>query len=341
MFLVATGSAIPADRVTTAAAVRQGVLPQAIADLAQTESVRVSPQAAVELGARAGRMALARSGIEPGRVGLLLHASTYHQGHDLWPAASYLQREVLANACSAVEIRQMSNGALAGLDLASSHLTAHPDDAVLLTAADRFAPPGIDRWLTDPGSPYGDGAGAVLVSGRGGFARVRALALHADPSLEPLHRGTDAFTPGPFAAGRPVDFTPSKQSFLAAEGAARVAVRTAAGQREVVDKALAEAGVEMRDIDWFLLPHFGLRRLMSIYVRPYDIDLARTTWAWNRTIGHLGAADPLAGLDHLAATGALRPGRLLAMISVGAGYTWGCAILEILGEPPAADQQAA
>lgn len=321
--------------VTVADAVASGACPPRVASSTGLESVAYSPdESAAEMGAAAARTALRRAGTGGGDVDLLLHADTYHQGQDLWPVASYIQREALGNSCQAIEIRQMSNGGLAAIDLATAYLSAgHGRGDALLTTADRFCEPGIDRWRTDPGTPYADGASALVLSRRGGFARLVSLAMHADPELEPLHRGDEPFGPAPFSQRIPVDFEEAKRAFIGRVGMSYAITRAHNGQQTVMKQALADAGMELADAEWVVLPHFGRRRLQSIYYQPFGIDPERTPWDFSRTVGHLGAGDQFAGLDHLIVSGKARPGDRCVLVSVGAGYSWGCAVLEILHRP--------
>ncbi|MBW1602496.1 ketoacyl-ACP synthase III family protein [Streptomyces sp. JJ66] len=334
IYLRATAVRLPAT-LPVADAVAAGDCPQATATATGVVSVAYSPdESAAEMGARAGRTAMERSRSGPGDIDLILHADTYHQGQDLWPVASYIQREAVGNSCPALEIRQMSNGGLAALDLAGAYLTAAPGrNQALLTTADRFCPPGIDRWRTDPGTPYADGATAVVLSRHGGFARLRSVALFADPDLEPLHRGDEPFGPAPFSNRIPVDFEAAKKAFVRDVGMSFAISRAHAGQQTAIKRALADADLELAEAQWVLLPHFGRRRLTAIYHQPFGIDPARTAWEWSRTVGHLGAGDQFAGLDHLVGSGKAAPGDRVVLISVGAGYTWGCAVLEILERP--------
>ncbi|NGO43917.1 ketoacyl-ACP synthase III family protein [Streptomyces ureilyticus] len=329
-----TGVRLPGS-VTVADAVASGACSPRVAAATSMESVAYSPdESAAEMAAAAARTALRRAGSAPEDVDLLLHADTYHQGQDLWPVASYVQREALGNTCPALEIRQMSNGGLAALDLATAYLTAgHGSCDALLTTGDRFCEPGIDRWNTDPGTPYADGASALVLSRRGGFARLCSLAVLADPELEPLHRGDEPFTKAPLSHRVPVDFEAAKRSFVGRVGMSYAITRAHTGQQTVIKQALADAAMELADADWVLLPHFGRRRLDAIYYRPFGIDPSRTTWEWSRTVGHLGAGDQFASLDHLVTSGRARPGDRCVMVSVGAGYSWGCAVLEFT-EPP-------
>ncbi|MGK5627338.1 ketoacyl-ACP synthase III family protein [Streptomyces sp. URMC 123] len=334
VYIRATGVRFPSS-LAIADAVADGSCPPRVAAATGMVSVAHSPaESAAEMAVHAARGALGRAGSGPADIELILHAGTYHQGHDMWPVASYIQRETVANSCPAVEIRQMSNGGMAALELAAAHLAAGSGRGdALLTTADRFCPPGIDRWLTDPGTPYADGGTALVLSRRGGFARLRSLALLADPALEPLHRGDEPFTPAPFAGGGPVDFERAKKAFVGRVGMSFAIGRANAGQRTVLKRALPEAGMELADASWIVLPHFGQRRLQSIYYQQYGIEPERTTWEFARTIGHLGAGDQFASLDHLVASGRAAPGDRGLLIGVGAGYSWGCAVVEILDRP--------
>ncbi|MFE6760634.1 ketoacyl-ACP synthase III family protein [Streptomyces sp. NPDC057684] len=334
VYIRGTATRLPA-RLPIADAVASGACPPGTAAATGMESVAFSPdESAAEMAAAAARTALSRAGSDGGDVDLLLHADTYHQGQDLWPVASYIQREALGNTCQAIEIRQMSNGGLAALDLAAAYLTAgHGHRDALLTTADRFCAPGIDRWKTDPGTPYADGATSLVLSRRGGYARLVSLTLHADPDLEPLHRGDDPFTKAPFGHRIPVDFEAAKRAFVGRAGMSYAISRAHNGQQTVIKQALADAGSELAEADWVVLPHFGRRRLTSIYYKPFGIDPARTTWDYSRTVGHLGAGDQFAGLDHLTVSGRAAPGDRIVLVSVGAGYSWGCAVIDMLEQP--------
>jgi 3-oxoacyl-[acyl-carrier-protein] synthase-3 len=301
----------------------------------EVESVVVSlGESAAEMAVVAARIALERAGSTGADIDLILHADTYHQGQDLWPVASYVQRETVRNTCSAIEIRQMSCGGMAAIDLATSYLCAlpHRTDA-LLTTADRFCEPGINRWSTDPGTPYADGATAIVLSRRGGFARLRSIVMYADSELEQVHRGDEPFSPAPFTHRIPVDFEAAKQAFTREYGLSFAINRVNGSQRFTIKQALADADIEMHELDWIVLPHFGYRRLESMYFREFGIDPAKTTWDWSRTVGHLGAGDQFASLGYLADTGKARPGQTCLLVGIGAGYTWGAAVLQFTDTP--------
>ncbi|SEB30978.1 3-oxoacyl-[acyl-carrier-protein] synthase-3 [Streptomyces misionensis] len=335
VFIAGHGRWLPPALTVAEAAERDLCRPQDLAATGYLAATVSAGDSAPEMAARAARQALERSALDPGQVSVLLYANVYYQGHDLWAPASYVQREGLGNRCPAVEIRQLSNGGMAALELAAAHLTAAPGDAAALTvAADRFCLPGFDRWFSDPGTVYGDGAAALVLSNRDGWGRLLSLATVSDPELEAMHRGDDPFGPAPFTVRRPIDMKACQKGFRATASMSATVARTAAGQRAALTRALDEAGTDLATIDWYVLPHFGRRRLDASYTAPLSIPEERTLWSWFRGVGHLGAADQFASLGHLADTHALRPGQRVLVMGVGAGFTWSSAVVEVV-RPPA------
>ncbi|MFC4512776.1 ketoacyl-ACP synthase III family protein [Streptomyces ehimensis] len=284
------------------------------------------------MAARAARAALRRAGCGAADVGLLLHAALYDQGHELWGSASYVQSLALPGArpaCPALEVRQVSNGGMAALELASAYLRAGTDrPAALLTAGDAYRPPGFDRWHSDPGTVYADGGAALVLSRAGGFARLRSLVTCSEPRLEGMHRGDR-----PFGRAGTVDLDACKRQFLRRVGRPAAVAWVASGQRRALTGAVEAVGIGLGEVDRFVLPHLGGRRLEAAYFLPFGIDPERTTWGWSRGVGHLGAGDQFAGLARLVETKEVAPGELVLLVGVGAGFTWSAAVVEIVTVP--------
>ncbi|MGW2524619.1 ketoacyl-ACP synthase III family protein [Streptomyces sp. NPDC001617] len=330
LYIAAASSWLP-ERMTLDEAERAGLADRARVWNTGIESVCVSAdKSAPEMAVLAARDALARAKAEPADLHLLLHACAYHQGHDMWPPASYIQRFSGGGSCPAVEVRQMSNGGMIALELAAGYLRAGDRPTALVTTADRFCLPGFDRWLSDPSTICGDGGTAVVLSTRTGFAKLRGLVSVSDSGLEHGSRG-ERFSEAPLAAGSPVDL--NSDSLVRELGVEALLNRIEAGQREAFDRACAQADVKFRDIEWYVLPNLGRTRMRAQYFDPFGIDPQRSTWSWGRQVGHLGAGDQFAGLAHLVSEGALEPGQTCLLAGVGAGFTWTVGVLEIIAKP--------
>lgn len=298
-------------------------------------SIAIGEEPAPEMAARAGAQALARSGLAPEDVAILLHACSWFQGVDYWPAASFVHRRVLpgARAAPAIEVHQMSNSALAAVELAASHLLADPARrAALVTTADAFRMPGFDRFRSDAGMVYGDG-GAAVVLGRAGFARLLSLVTVTESGLEAAYRGSEPFRPASGAAGGPVDVRRRRGEFLENADAQAVGERISAGLADTVAGALDEAGTKPDEIARFVFPNIGLYVLRERYAPLLGIEVERTAWEYGSRTGHVGSADQLTGLDHLVTTGQVGPGDRVALVGLGAGFSWSGAVVEVLERP--------
>lgn len=335
MYVAGCGTWLP-EPMTLEEADRAGLCERRLIWRTEIASVCVSvDHSAPEMAALAARPALRQAGCHPDDIDLVLHAGAYYQGHDMWPPASYVQRAVLGNRCPAIEVRQMSNGGMAAIELAASYLAADPARrGALVSTGDRFCLPGFDRWRSDPGTICGDGGTAAVLSRLGGFARIRSLVTVCDSGLEEMSRGRDPFGAAPFSVRVPVDLDAHRAQFVADAGLDFVMDRIRAGQLEAVEEALFESGdTKLSDIDWFVLPSLGRARIKAQFLDVLGIDLEQTTWSWARRVGHLGAGDQIAGLDHLLASGQLHEGQRCLLLGVGAGFSWSAAVIEVLGQP--------
>jgi 3-oxoacyl-[acyl-carrier-protein] synthase-3 len=335
VYIAGTGSWLP-PRVSVEDVVAFGLCDQPLVRMNDMAAVTVATDkdSPPEMAAAAARTALERAGCGPDDIELILHANVCFQGHELWAPASYVQRAAVGNRCPAMEVKQASNGGMAALYMAAAYLTGGPGrSAALVTAADTFPLPAVDRWRSDPGTVYADGGAALVLSRRGGFARLHSVVLVSDPDLEGMHRAGDAFGTAPMTLRRPVNLEAHKNGFLAQTGIEATLTRLVAGQQEALETALDEAGTRLDDINRFVLPHFGRRRLDTTYLRQLDINLEQTTWSFSREVGHLGAADQLASLNHLVESDSLRPGDRCLLMGVGSGFSWSAAVMEIVEAP--------
>jgi 3-oxoacyl-[acyl-carrier-protein] synthase-3 len=333
--LIAAVTWLPATVRTAERAVAAG---EYDADDARRDGYRQLPVsdglAAPELAALAGSAALAAAGCGPSQVGLLAHAWTHYQGHDFWSPAHFVARRVGADRAVALGVQQMCNGGAAALELAGTRLLADPTiTTCLVTTADVFARPGFDRWSSDQGIAYGDGATAVLLGRAPAQLVLRATATVCAPELEAMHRGDRAFGPAPGSHGVPVDVRQTKGAFAAGGGMARFRETARAAVRAVIVRALARAGLDAADqrVRALALPRLGRSVLEAAYLPAVDGLTAAKVLDYGADTGHLGAGDTAANLRQVHEDDLLRPGEVAVLVSAGAGFTWTALVIERTG----------
>ena len=290
-------------------------------------------EAAPELAVRAGRQALANSGLPADRFNLLLHGVATHNGLAGWNAASYLQHQVLGGHGIAFEIHQLSNSGVGALELACSYLAAGPARAAaLITAADRFGPAAWDRFRSAPPIfVFADGAGALALAKGTGFARVLSVVSVADSELEGMQRGALPFNENP-QDGYPISFFDRILEFSESCGLGieELIKRMSELMREAGALAYAEAGFTASDVDVVVTPALGREALHEQCLDPLGIDIDRSTWNYARQVGHAGCTDQLAALNNLVETKRLKPGDRVLIAGLGGGYNCTVVALEIV-----------
>ncbi|TVZ80482.1 MULTISPECIES: ketoacyl-ACP synthase III family protein [unclassified Streptomyces] len=341
IYVAGLGSWLP-EPVAVSECVAAGECGQEWIDDFGYESVRIAREgegepwtAPPDMAVAAARTAHERSGLAKREYSLLLHGSTWYQGLDIWPAASYIAGHTVGTTVPALDVQQRCNVGISALDLAAAHLTAGYGNgsAVMVTTADRFGGPGADRWRLRHGNAYADGGTATVLSTRGGFARLVATATVADNGLEPMARGDEPFGPVSRAAERQVDLTARGDAHKAVSDETLTNIRFGKVMTEAKQAVLDDAGLGTDDIAYVVIPATG--RIPGPFQIHHllGVDESATTWEFARTSGHIGAGDWAAGLEHLLLTGALNPGDHVLLYGGGAGYTITTAVLEILCIP--------
>lgn len=268
-----------------------------------------------ELAAAAGRQALERAGIAPDELSLIICA-TCTPDH-LLPSLACQVQQALGAGCPAFDLNAACSGFLYGLDVAAAYLTRDPGARVLLIGAEAMS--RAVNWQDRATCVlFGDGAGAVLLTGGEDLLSIRLSA-----------RGEDRMMVLPGLQGNsPFSLAEPRSSWLHMQGQEvyRFAVQAVV---EELTAAIAAAGLGPEDIDLVLL-HQANQRIIEAAAERLPIPGER--FASNiRLRGNSSAASIPVLLDELYAEGRLRPGMVLALCAFGGGLTTGACVLRWQG----------
>ncbi|GFJ81382.1 ketoacyl-ACP synthase III family protein [Phytohabitans houttuyneae] len=287
-----------------------------------------------EMAVRAARQALSRAAADPARIGMVLHASVFFQGPEMWLPGPYIQREVAGTSAPAFEIRLGCNGVFAALEIAAGRMSAAADDrTVLVTTAENLGSPLMDRWNSAPGFILGDAGSALLLDRGDGFARLRAVGSAVVPEVEPLYRGGEPLYPPTVPQGRKIDMRERAEYFrdnvMSLTDAAELRTRV---RLDLIERTLDEADRKLVDMTRVVCGNSAAYMVQHDLLEPLGITMERTTWQFGRGVGHTGASDQLLSINHLLVTGQLAAGDHLLLFG-GAPATMSCAVLEVLDIP--------
>lgn len=335
VFIAGTGAAFPPP-VSVAAAIAAGLYDRRRA--AQSEQLTVTvgdpTQPSAAFAVAAARQAIARSGHAASEIGLAILASSRNAEIDMWSPSSYWAREIggFDPRCLPSELHNGCAGGLIGIEWGCEFLATHAEwQSAIVGASGSWPGTVLDRWRAFPGGVFADGGGAIVLSRDHGFARVLGVATQSDPGLEGLHRGDEDFDG---TAKYPVDFERRAEQFAKHLAKREVGRRMRARLRAAVDEVTSKSGVSLDHVSHVVYGFGGRQQLERECLEPLGLSITKTPSTFAERVGHVGAADPLAGLNYLAETNLLNVGSHVLLIGVGIGIVWATALVQIVAAPP-------
>lgn len=253
----------------------------------------------VDLAERAAQDCLARAGMDPGKIGLLMVSSGSGERRFPGPAAETGARLGIAGIPS-IDVPMASAGSLFAMALGAQLSSSY--GPVLVVAAEKMSPVINDAPLDrNTAILFGDGAGACLIDPHEGAARIVDSCLHSD---------------GAFAGDLRLDF----HQPLHMNG--RVVILQASRKLPAVIRELLDrTGQSADSIDAFLMHQANqnliVRIAQALEVAPgkFFSNIAR--------YGNTSSASMLIAASEWSESAGFRAAAPVVFAGFGAGFHWG------------------
>jgi 3-oxoacyl-[acyl-carrier-protein] synthase-3 len=313
--VVGTGSFVPDNVVTNADLARLGCDADWIIQRTGIRERRHAPpgMSTGDMAVNAAERCLAAAGVSRDEVDLLILAT--FTPDQLLPATATTVQHRLGLSCGAMDLSAACSGFTYALVTAMQFIATGCSKRALVIGAD------ANSRVVDPDDKktyplFGDGAGAVLLAPGSPEQGALAYTLGADGS------GSDLLVRPVGGASEPFEkCDPSQRGwFMKMDGKPvfKWAVRLVDDcSRDVVKSA----GLELQDIDWWLL-HQANTRILDAAVESLGIDRERVVMHLDR-YGNTSAGSIPIALDETFRAGNIRRGHHLLLSGFGAGLTWG------------------
>lgn len=291
---------------------------------------------APELAVEAAKSAMRHSGHDADEISAVIHTDVHPQGPDGWSAPHYINHHTVNQPVTSIEVRNGCVGFFSALNLAVCYLAAAPErTAALLTAADNFGTPAVDRWHASHQYVLADGGGAVVLSKRPGFARVVAVGAVSDPELELKHRSGEPLFPPGITAGDRLDFRSRMAHFREQTLLGAVPPLGDFGSIlvDAAELTLKDAGITVDDIVCVVHDGFTHDGITTMLLDPLGIELDRGIWEFTRRMGHAGPLDMIRGVEHVWREGRAGVGDRVLLVGCAPGMEAACVVLEITAAP--------
>jgi len=275
-------------------------------------------QTSASLATNAGRAAMTNAGVEPSDIDMIVLATCTPE-QPIPHTAAFVGGE-LGISCGSFDLNTACSGFVYGLVVTGALLNASPVSRALLIGVETYSR-FIDPQDRSTAVIFGDGAGALVLDR---VAEDGAGILSSDLGCE----GSLTDIVGLRAGGSRLPTTPEtvtgpdnrihmmgKPVFDFAVGALV----------ESIDVTLARASVDLSKVKWFV-PHQANLRIIETVGEKLHIEPERVVLNIDR-FGNTGAASIAIALAEAAEDGRLQHGDLVLLSSVGAGMTWGSALI--------------
>jgi len=321
--ILGTGSALPETVVPNP--LLEGLLPTSDAWIREhtgigSRRVLGAGETTSDLALRAARAAVEAAALSVADLDMIILATS--TGDAPLPAtAAHLQQKLGADLIPSFDVNASSAGFLYALTIAEQFIAAGTFRTVLVVAAD--AP---SRFVAEDDRTaralFGDGAGAVVLGQSDGEAGVLSSTIHADGTFSDL-MGIPAG-----GSAEPLDAAglEAGRQYLRVEGGP-LRDLTVRHLTSYSMQALKAARLTSAELDW-VVPQQGNLRIIEVISERLGFPLSRFVLDTEEVGNALAASIPIA-LDRAVRRGAIRRGQTVLLCALGAGITWGAAILRM------------
>lgn len=310
-----TGSALPKNRVSNAElAARVDTSDEWITERTGIKFRHIAGpgETTATLATDAARKALDAAGMTAVDIDLIIVATATPD--QTFPASATLVQHALgANGGVAFDVAAVCSGFLYAFSVAESMIRAGSAKNALVIGSETFS--RILDWEDRATCVlFGDGAGAVVLSGEVGIRGALATRLHADGR----HNELLYVDGGPSTTG-----TVGKLRMKGRE-VFRHAVTNLAN---VMTETLAAADVAAADVDW-VVPHQANARIIDATAKKLGLDPDKVIMTVAQHANTSAASVPLA-LDVAVRDGRIKPDDIIVLEAMGGGFTWGASVVRM------------
>ncbi len=269
-----------------------------------------------DLATAAARIALKNAGLAPSDIDLIVVATATPDF--TFPAtATVVQNKLGITEGAAFDIQAVCSGFVYAIATADNFLARGQFRRALVIGAETFS--RILDW-SDRGTCvlFGDGAGAVVLEG------MRATEAAGRGVLATHLRSDGRYRDLLYVDGGPSSTRTVGHLRMTGNQVFKHAVLKIS---ESVNTTLADANLDIADIDWFV-PHQANQRILAAVAERLGLPPERVV-STVADHGNTSAASVPLALATAAADGRIKPGHLVMMEAIGGGFAWGSALIRM------------
>jgi 3-oxoacyl-[acyl-carrier-protein] synthase-3 len=280
-----------------------------------------------EMGIVAAKQAIAKAGIDPMDIDLVIYIGEEHKEYPLWTAGIKLQEAVGALNAWAFDVALRCGTTVMALKVAKSMMIADPGIQTVLLAGGYRNVDFID--YDNPRTRFmfnlGAGGGAILLKSGHNENLLMETDIITDGSFSDDVVVVSGGTKNPITK-EAIAQRLNKLDVLDPEGMKeRLEQKSMNNFLKVIRESLRKSGFSEKEISYlgilhmkksaheYVLNELGLSEEQSIYLEDY---------------GHIGQIDQILSLELALSDGKVKEGDVVVLVSAGIGYAWGATTIK-------------
>ena len=273
---------------------------------------------ASEYAGDAARKAMDMAGIDASQVDMII-ACTFSGDYIFPPLSAKLHQDLGVKGAQIFDIQANCSGVVAGLTAASDRMFMDDSVRYALVVGVELCSRYVDRTDVNTAIYLSDGAGAIVLGRCDADRGIFSSAFFTDSSNYESVRmrgGGSSFPLNGRAYDSAIDSM--EMNGIATWKQAITHLPT------VMRRACEKAGTSINEVDFFIFHQANLR-LIEYIVRKMGVGIDRT-YTNVQDIGNTGSASIAIALSEAVQKGHVKPGGLLMLAAVGAGFNFGASL---------------
>lgn len=328
--ILSTGIYLPDDYVTGKQIAQMAGIPLHIVEEKMGIKKKYVPGAGdhtCEMGIIAAKRAIAKAGINPMDIDLVIYIGEEHKEYPLWTAGIKLQQEVGALNAWAFDAALRCGTTVMALKVAKSLMIADPGIQTVLLAGGYRNVDFIDYQNPRTRFMYnlGAGGGAILLKKDHRENVLLETELMTDGSFSEDVVVVAGGTKNPITK-EALEQRLNRLDVLDPEGMkSRLEQKSMANFLKVIRESVRKSGYQVSDISYLAILH--MKKSAHEYVLK-ELGLSTEQSIYLENYGHIGQIDQILSLELALKEGKVKDGDLVVLVSAGIGYAWGATTIK-------------
>ncbi len=291
------------------------------------KSIPGSEDGTQEMGVKAGLNALAKTGVDPNEIDLVISMGEEWKEYPLTTSGIYIQEKIGATRAWAIDVQQRCCTTVAAMKMAKNMMLADDNINTVMVVGGYRNGDLIDYRDKAMSMMYNlsSGGGAIILKKNYNKNLLLGTHIMTDGSLARDAGVKYGGTKNPITAENMDKAYKSLMIFDEKHMKDRLNEVSMKNWIYCIDKAFEKSNISKQDLGYLAVLHF--KHSMHKYMLEL-LDLTEEESIYLSNYGHMGQIDQILSLHLALEQGKIKEGTVISMIAAGIGYAWAANVIK-------------